>query len=102
MVGQDADRGQGANPQGGRVQAGAIADDIGDLAAGQQRHAPDPSKKVIAAGPSLTTVVDGVHYPGTYLAGVYNRTISRIDDRTLETEHLVNAPDWTYLAVRAA
>ncbi|MFC9962630.1 beta-phosphoglucomutase family hydrolase [Nocardia ignorata] len=46
--------------------------------------------------------MDGVHYPGTYLAGVYNRTISRISDQTLETEHLVNAPDWTYLAVRTA
>ncbi len=55
-----------------------------------------------ARGSIPGSTVDGVHYPGTYLAGVYNRTISRIDDRTLETEHLVNAPDWTYLAVRAA
>ncbi|MGF0319150.1 beta-phosphoglucomutase family hydrolase [Nocardia fluminea] len=48
------------------------------------------------------SLVDGVHYPGTYLAGVYNRTVSRIADQTLETEHLVNAPDWTYLAVSTA
>lgn len=48
------------------------------------------------------TTVDGVHYPGTYLAGVYNRTVSRIAGQPTETEHLVNAPDWTYLAVRTA
>ncbi|MGW5922262.1 beta-phosphoglucomutase family hydrolase [Nocardia fluminea] len=45
------------------------------------------------------TTADGVHYPGTYFAGVYNRTVSRVAGRTVETEHLVNAPDWTYLTV---
>lgn len=43
---------------------------------------------------------DGVHYPGTYLAGVYNRVLSDVNGRTVETEHLVNAPNWTALQVR--
>lgn len=47
------------------------------------------------------SVADGVHYPGTYLAGVYNRRTSDLGDRTTETEHLVNTPDWTFLTVRA-
>ncbi|NEW43270.1 beta-phosphoglucomutase family hydrolase [Nocardia cyriacigeorgica] len=46
------------------------------------------------------TRADGVHYPGTYFAGVYNRRESEIDGHTTETEHLVNAPDWAYLTVR--
>ena len=40
---------------------------------------------------------DGVHYPGTYLAGVYNRVTSVVHDRRMEDEHLVNAPNWLVL-----
>ncbi|MEW1986817.1 beta-phosphoglucomutase family hydrolase [Pseudarthrobacter oxydans] len=43
---------------------------------------------------------DGVHYPGTYLAGIYNRTASTIHGRELEEEHLVNVPNWLPLDVR--
>ena len=43
---------------------------------------------------------DGVHYPGTYLAGVYNRLTSVIGDRSVEHEHLVNAPNWLAFDVR--
>ncbi len=46
------------------------------------------------------SVNDAVHYPGTYIAGVYNRCISDLGDRIVETEHLVNTPDWTFLTVR--
>src|SRR5699024_8212382 len=35
---------------------------------------------------------DGVHYPGTYLAGVYNRLTSTVHGRRMEDEHMVNAP----------
>jgi beta-phosphoglucomutase family hydrolase len=45
-------------------------------------------------------VDDGVHYPGTYLAGVYNRLRSRIHSRRIEEEHLVNAPNWLPLDIR--
>lgn len=37
---------------------------------------------------------DDVHYPGTYLAGVYNRLISVIQGQETEDEHMVNMPDW--------
>lgn len=43
---------------------------------------------------------DGIHYPGTYLAGIYNRTVSIIHGRELEEEHLVNAPNWLPVDVR--
>ncbi|WP_280503239.1 HAD-IA family hydrolase [Nocardia farcinica] len=48
------------------------------------------------------SVCDAVHYPGTYLAGIYNRCTSDLGDRIVETEHLVNTPDWTFLTVRPA
>ncbi len=37
------------------------------------------------------------HYPGTYLAGVYNRVTSTLHGRVVEDEHMVNTPDWTML-----
>ncbi|MDF1479723.1 beta-phosphoglucomutase family hydrolase [Leifsonia sp. H3M29-4] len=43
---------------------------------------------------------DGTHYPGTYLAGVYNRLVSSIHGRSLEEEHLVNVPNWLPLDIR--
>lgn len=43
---------------------------------------------------------DGVHYPGSYLAGVYNRLLTRVEDRTVEHEHLVNVPNWLTLEFR--
>jgi alpha,alpha-trehalase len=37
---------------------------------------------------------DGVHYPGTYLAGGYNRLKTEIAGRMVENEDLVNLPNW--------
>ena len=34
------------------------------------------------------------NYPGTYMAGLYNRLKTQIDDRIVENEDLVNAPNW--------
>ncbi|GGG63578.1 trehalose 6-phosphate phosphorylase [Kocuria dechangensis] len=42
----------------------------------------------------------GPHYPGTYLAGVYNRLRTELHGLTVEDEHLVNAPNWTLLQYR--
>jgi trehalose/maltose hydrolase-like predicted phosphorylase len=42
---------------------------------------------------------DEVHYPGTYLAGVYNRLTSTVHGREVEDEHLVNAPNWLCLDI---
>lgn len=43
---------------------------------------------------------DEVHYPGTYLAGGYNRLITNIDGRIVENEDLVNFPNWLALGIR--
>ncbi len=44
---------------------------------------------------------DGVHYPATYVAGVYNRLPTTIAGHTLEDESLVNVPNWLPLTFRA-
>jgi hypothetical protein len=44
---------------------------------------------------------DGSHYPGTYVAGVFNRLISRVHGHLREDESLVNLPNWSVLRWRA-
>ncbi|MEO1017237.1 MAG: glycosyl hydrolase family 65 protein [Pseudomonadota bacterium] len=39
------------------------------------------------------------HYPGTYLAGGYNRAKSEVADRSIENEDLVNLPNWLPLQI---
>ncbi len=43
---------------------------------------------------------DDVHYPGTYLAGGYNRLTSRVKGQTIENEDLVNFSNWLPLNFR--
>jgi trehalose 6-phosphate phosphatase len=45
---------------------------------------------------------DSVNYPGTYVAGLYNRLTTVMDGRTLENEDLVNLPNWLPLRFRLA
>jgi alpha,alpha-trehalase len=45
-------------------------------------------------------VADNVHYPGTYLAGGYNRLRTEIAGRVVENEDLVNFPNWLPLTFR--
>ncbi|WP_323133112.1 beta-phosphoglucomutase family hydrolase [Aurantimonas coralicida] len=45
---------------------------------------------------------DGTHYPGTYLAGGYNRLRTNIAGRVIENEDLVNLPNWLALEFRIA
>jgi len=45
---------------------------------------------------------DGIHYPGTYLAGGYNRLNTDIAGRMIENEDLVNLPNWLALKFRIA
>ena len=45
---------------------------------------------------------DAVHYPGTYLAGVYNRVRTDLGTHSVEDEHMVNAPNWLPLWFRVA
>lgn len=41
----------------------------------------------------------GLHYPGTYLAGVYNRRSGSAAGRAVEDEQLVNIPNWLPLDI---
>jgi trehalose 6-phosphate phosphatase len=40
---------------------------------------------------------DGVHYPGTYAAGVFDRVRDDIDGEIVESESMVNLPHWADL-----
>jgi alpha,alpha-trehalase len=43
---------------------------------------------------------DGVHYPGTYVAGVFNRLASELGGRVVENESMANVPNWLPLTFR--
>src|SRR5215207_8708921 len=45
---------------------------------------------------------DGVNYPGTYVAGLYNRLATEIAGRTVVNEDLVNVPNWLSFQFRVA
>jgi beta-phosphoglucomutase-like phosphatase (HAD superfamily) len=45
---------------------------------------------------------DGVNYPGTYVAGLYNRLATEVAGRTVVNEDLVNLPNWLPLRFRIA
>ncbi|HYA49707.1 MAG TPA: glycosyl hydrolase family 65 protein [Streptosporangiaceae bacterium] len=45
---------------------------------------------------------DGVSYPATYVAGLYNRLQTPIAGRVVENEDLVNVPNWLPLSFRLA
>ncbi len=51
-------------------------------------------------GASSMAPADDVHYPGTYLAGGYNRLTTEVAGRCVENEDLVNLPDWLPLTFR--
>jgi alpha,alpha-trehalase len=53
-----------------------------------------------ARGAAPESADDGVHYPGTYLAGGYNRLKSEQAGRIIENEDLVNMPNWLPLIFR--
>ncbi len=50
------------------------------------------------AGPEAEA--DDIHYPGTYLAGGYNRLRTEISGKEIENEDLVNLPNWLPLNFR--
>ena len=51
-------------------------------------------------GAAPNAVADEIHYPGSYLAGGYNRLTSEIAGREIENEDLVNIPNWLPLVFR--
>jgi alpha,alpha-trehalase len=54
----------------------------------------------VARGAAPDCIADAVHYPGSYLAGGYNRLVTEIEGRAVENEDLVNLPNWLMLAIR--
>ncbi|UGQ11694.1 glycoside hydrolase family 65 protein [Yinghuangia sp. ASG 101] len=56
---------------------------------------------LVTRGAAPESVADGTHYPGTYLAGVYDRAVSHVAGRSVENEDLVNAGNWLPLTFRA-
>ena len=51
-------------------------------------------------GAAVEVDAGDVHYPGTYLAGGYNRLGSEVSGRIIENEDLVNFPNWLCLTFR--
>jgi alpha,alpha-trehalase len=51
-------------------------------------------------GAAPESVAGPVHYPGTYIAGCYDRLLSVVGEHALEHEDLVNAPNWLPLTFR--
>jgi trehalose/maltose hydrolase-like predicted phosphorylase len=52
-------------------------------------------------GAAPESSADGVHYPGTYAAGCYNRLQDTVDGKVIENESLVNLPNWLPLTFQA-
>lgn len=50
-------------------------------------------------GAAPESSADGVHYPGTYAAGCFNRLTDRIAGETVENESMVNLPNWLPLRI---
>ncbi len=53
-------------------------------------------------GAAPESAADGIHYPGTYIAGCYNELQTEVAGRTVQNESLVNAPNWLPLTFAAA
>lgn len=51
-------------------------------------------------GAAPEAVADGVHYPGTYIAGCYNRLTSVVEGHEVDNEDMVNVPNWLPLTFR--
>jgi alpha,alpha-trehalase len=56
----------------------------------------------VTRGAAEEARADGIHYPGTYLAGGYNRLATEIAGETIVNEDLVNFPNWLPLTFRPA
>ena len=53
-------------------------------------------------GAAEEVTADDIYYPGTYLAGGYNRLKTEIAGRVIENEDFVNLPNWLCLTFRPA
>lgn len=55
----------------------------------------------VTRGAGEEASADGIRYPGTYMAGGYNRLASEVAGRTVVNEDLVNLPNWLPLTFAA-
>ncbi len=46
--------------------------------------------------------INKYNYPGTYMAGLYNRLQSPVGDRMVENEDFVNGPNWLHITFKVA
>ncbi|MDP8264489.1 MAG: glycosyl hydrolase family 65 protein [Candidatus Aceula lacicola] len=51
-------------------------------------------------GAAPETSATKVHYPGTYIAGVYNELITDVSGKKVANEDFVNCPNWLMLNIR--
>ncbi|MBN1794530.1 MAG: glycoside hydrolase family 65 protein [Candidatus Omnitrophica bacterium] len=51
-------------------------------------------------GAACESAASRIHYPGTYIAGIYNKTPTHIAGRTVYNDDLVNCPNWLFLTFR--
>jgi trehalose/maltose hydrolase-like predicted phosphorylase/beta-phosphoglucomutase-like phosphatase (HAD superfamily) len=55
---------------------------------------------LVTRGALPESEADDVHYPGTYVAGLYDRAETEVAGRMVENEDLVNVPNWLPLRFR--
>jgi len=46
------------------------------------------------------TITDDLHYPGTYIAGLFNRLPTDVHGKTIYNNDLVNCPNWLFFQMR--
>jgi trehalose/maltose hydrolase-like predicted phosphorylase len=56
--------------------------------------------RFVTRGAAEESEADGVHYPGTYFAGGYDRLVTEVAGRAVVNEDLVNFPNWLPLTFR--
>ena len=102
-------------PRGPRTHQAPAAPDTSPADAGWvwEYHGYDPSDEPLretlctlgngylaTRGAAPEVPAGGAHYPGTYVAGCYNRLVSEVAGRRVENEDLVNLPNWLPLRYR--
>ncbi|MFH1355132.1 MAG: response regulator [Candidatus Omnitrophota bacterium] len=51
-------------------------------------------------GAACESTASRVHYPATYIAGVYNQLSTQIAGKTVANEDLINCPNWLFLSFK--
>lgn len=55
---------------------------------------------IVSRAAAPNAVADAVHYPGTYLAGGYDRLVTQVAGQEIEHEDLVNLPNWLPIFIK--